>query len=135
MRVLYLTHSFPRYAGDAAGAFVLRLATALAHENVQVSVVAPATAKAPMHDVIEGVPVFRFRYAPRALETLAYEGNMASQVQASWGARVGLVGLLGAQLAAALNELRRGVFDIVHAHWWFPNGVAGAAASRWYGVP
>jgi len=135
MRVLYLTHSFPRHAGDLAGAFVLRLATALAAENVEVSVLAPATAKAPQRDVIEGVPVSRFRYAPRPLETLAYEGNMASQVQASWGARVGLLGLLGAELGFALNELRGGAFDIVHAHWWFPNGVVGAAASRWYGVP
>lgn len=135
MRVLFLTHSFPRYLGDAAGAFILRLATGLAREGVQVQVVAPATITAPPHDVIEGIPVSRFRYAPRTLETLAYEGNMASQVQASWGARVGLVGLLGAELGAALDELRRGSFDVVHAHWWFPNGVAGAAASRWYGVP
>src|SRR6476661_3492216 len=135
MRVLYLTHSFPRHAGDVAGAFILRLASALAAENVEVSVLAPATAKAPQRDIIEGVPVSRFRYAPRPLETLAYEGNMASQVQASWGARAGLLGLLGAELGSALNELRGGAFDIVHAHWWFPNGVAGAAASRWYGVP
>ncbi len=135
MRVLFLTHSFPRYVGDAAGAFVLRLATALASEDVLVHVVAPATITAPPRDVIEGIPVSRFRYAPRALETLAYQGNMASQVQASWGARIGLVGLLGAELGATLDELRRGAFDVVHAHWWFPNGVAGAAAARWHGVP
>lgn len=135
MRVLYLTHSFPRYAGDAAGAFILRLATALARENVHVQVVAPATLTAPPRDVIEGIPVCRFRYAPRALETLAYEGNMASQVQASWGARIGLVGMLAAEAGAALDQLRRESFDVVHAHWWFPNGVAGAVASRWSGAP
>lgn len=135
MRVLFLTHSFPRYLGDAAGAFILRLATGLARQGVEVHVVAPATVTAPPHDVIEGIPISRFRYAPRALETLAYEGNMASQVQGSWGARVGLVGLLGAELGAALDQLRHGSFEVVHAHWWFPNGVAGAAAARWHGVP
>lgn len=135
MRVLFLTHSFPRYVGDVAGAFVLRLATALAREDVTVHVVAPATVTAPRHDVIDGIAVSRFRYAPRALETLAYEGNMASQVQASWGARMGLVGLLAGELGAALEELRRDSFDLVHAHWWFPNAVAGAAAARWHGVP
>ena len=81
MRVLFLTHSFPRYAGDAAGAFVLRLATALAGQDVDVEVIAPATASTPARDRIDGVPVTRFRYAPRALETLAYEGNMATQVR------------------------------------------------------
>jgi hypothetical protein len=29
MRVLFLAHSFPRYSGDAAGSFLLRLALAL----------------------------------------------------------------------------------------------------------
>jgi glycosyltransferase involved in cell wall biosynthesis len=135
MRVLFLTHSFPRHVGDVAGAFVLRLATALADEGVAVKVIAPATATAPLQEVMEGVPVQRFRYAPRAFETLAYEGNMATQVRESWSAKLALVGLLGAELQAALTELRREQYDVIHAHWWFPNGVAAAAAARWSGLP
>ena len=135
MRVLFLTHSFPRHAGDAAGSFVLRLASALAGEDVAVQVLAPATAGAPPRETMDGIPVHRFRYAPRALETLAYEGNMATQVKESWSAKVALVGLLGAELQAALAELRRAPYDVVHAHWWFPSGVAAVAASRWAGLP
>jgi glycosyltransferase involved in cell wall biosynthesis len=135
MHVLFLTHSFPRCAGDVAGAFILRLATALANEDVSVHVVAPATSAAPARDVIDCIPITRFRYAPRALETLAYQGNMAAQVRDSWGARFGLVGLLGAELGAALGEMRRKRADLVHAHWWFPNGVAGVAAARWRRIP
>lgn len=135
MRALFLTHSFPRHAGDAAGSFILRLAAALANEDVAVKVIAPATSGAPAHDLLDGIPVTRFRYAPRAMETLAYEGNMATQVKESWGAKVGLVGLLGAEVRAALDETRREKFDLLHAHWWFPNGVAGAAAARWRSLP
>jgi glycosyltransferase involved in cell wall biosynthesis len=137
MRVLFLTHSFPRYEGDAAGSFVLRLATALAREGVEVRVIAPATVSAPAKAVIEGIPVSRFRYAPRRLETLAYEGNMASQVRASWGARIGLVGMLGAELGAAVGGWRaRGQnAELIHAHWWFPSGLVGAVAARVAGVP
>jgi glycosyltransferase involved in cell wall biosynthesis len=135
MHVLFLTHSFPRYAGDAAGGFILRLAIALANEDVAVHVIAPATAAAPAHDVLDGIPVTRFRYAPRSLETLAYEGNMASQVRESWGARAGLVGMLGAELRVAVRELRRQRADVLHAHWWFPSGVAGVAAARLRRVP
>jgi glycosyltransferase involved in cell wall biosynthesis len=135
MRVLFLTHSFPRYRGDMAGSFVLRLATALATHGVVVHVLAPATAGAPARDVIEGIPVSRFRYAPRALETLAYEGTMASQVLTSWKARAGLLGLLGAELGTILDETRREHYDAVHAHWWFPSGLAAMAATRWSGTP
>ena len=135
MRVLFLTHSFPRRDGDAAGAFVLRLASALGREDVAVKVLAPATADASREDLLDGIPVHRFRYAPHALETLAYEGNMATQVKESWTAKLALAGLLGAELRAAATELRRARYDLVHAHWWFPSGVAAVPAARWGGLP
>ena len=42
MRVLFLTHSYPRTSGDAAGAFLLHLAGALKAQDVEVTVIAPA---------------------------------------------------------------------------------------------
>ena len=42
MKVLFLTHSFPRFDGDGAGSFLLRLASALGQQGVHVRVVAPA---------------------------------------------------------------------------------------------
>lgn len=130
MRVLFLTHSFPRHAGDVAGSFVLRLATALGGEGVEVRVVAPAAEGVPARERIGDVAVERFRYAPRRLETLAYVGNMASQVRASWGARVALAGMLGAELAATLRAIRAFRPDLLHAHWWFPNALVGEWAGR-----
>lgn len=130
MRVLFLTHSFPRHAGDVAGSFVLRLATALGEEGVEVRVVAPAAEGVPTRERMGGIEVERFRYAPRRLETLAYVGNMASQVRASWGARVALAGMLGAELAATLRAIRAFRPELLHAHWWFPNALVGEWASR-----
>jgi glycosyltransferase involved in cell wall biosynthesis len=128
MRVLFLTHSFPRFAGDGAGSFVLRLATALGSEGVEVHVVAPSAADVPARERMGAVDVERFRYAPRRLETLAYTGNMASQVRESWGARVALGGMLAAELTASLRAVRTFRPDLVHAHWWFPNGLVGGWA-------
>ena len=65
MNVLFLTHSFPRREGDAAGSFILRLAVALREEGVKVNVVAPAAPGIPSSDTIEGIHVDRVRYAPR----------------------------------------------------------------------
>jgi len=42
MKVLFLTHSFPRHSGDAAGSFIHRLARALHGEGVETRVVAPS---------------------------------------------------------------------------------------------
>ena len=72
MRVLFLTHSYPRTPGDAAGAFLLHLATALKQQDVDVTVVAPAGDHLPAHEVLDGIPVHRFRYAPRRYQKLAY---------------------------------------------------------------
>jgi glycosyltransferase involved in cell wall biosynthesis len=125
MKVLFLTHSFPRKAGDAAGSFVLRLAVALRAEDVHVRVVAPAAAGFPESDEIEGIHVERFRYAPRRFEQLAYTGNMASDVASSWSAKLALVGFLGSDFVHAVRARRSFEPDVIHAHWWFPNGVVG----------
>ena len=135
MKVLFLTHSFPREPGDAPGAFVLRLATALRHEGIDTSVVAPGAPGVPDHSDFGDVSVARFRYAPRKYETLAYAGNMASQVQASWSARVTMLGFLGAEFRSAVRARRENEPDLVHAHWWFPNGLVGTWLSRMTNKP
>jgi glycosyltransferase involved in cell wall biosynthesis len=131
MKVLFLSHSFPRRLGDAPGSFVLRLATALREsEGIDTRVVAPGAPGLSESDTLEDVAVERFRYAPRKYETLAYGGNMATQVQASWGARAAMLGFLGAEFRSAVRARREYEPDIVHAHWWFPNGLVGTWLSR-----
>jgi glycosyltransferase involved in cell wall biosynthesis len=135
MKVLFLTHSFPRTPGDAPGSFVLRLAAALRNEGVETSVVAPAARGLEHHDRIDGIPVERFRYAPRRYETLAYAGNMATQVQSSWSAKVTMLGFLGAEFRSAVHARRSFEPDLVHAHWWFPNGLVGTWLARMANKP
>ena len=135
MNVLFLTHSFPRSEGDAAGSFILRLAVALRGEDINVRVVAPAAAGVPASAEIEGVSVERFRYAPRRFEKLAYTGNMASDVASSWSAKLALVGFLGSDFVHSVRTRRSFDPQVIHAHWWFPNGVVGAWLGRLAHVP
>ena len=135
LRVLFLTHAFPRWSGDAAGSFILRLARALRHVGIEVSVLAPHAADLPARDSIDGIEVIRFRYAPPSLETLAYTGTMAEQVRDSWAARLALGSLIGAGFWRVLREQRRVAPRLLHAHWWFPAGVVAAATSRLSGIP
>jgi len=135
MRALFLTHSFPREPGDAAGSFVLKLAVALRDQGIDVHVVAPSGDDLPPTDRFDGIPVERFRYAPRRYEKLAYAGNMHTQVRDSWGARLALLGFLGSEFGSAVHARRAFEPDIVHAHWWFPGGLVGTWLSRLSGVP
>ena len=42
MRVVFLTHNYPRWPGDLSGAFLATLAAALVRRGVEVRVVAPS---------------------------------------------------------------------------------------------
>jgi len=131
-RILFVTHNFPRFAGDAAGSFVLRLARALIDCGAHVHVLAPASAGLIARDTIEGVPVQRVRYARDDRQVLAYEGTMVEAVRASWGGRMAMLGMLW-HMARAVREAvatarNAGTpYDVIHAHWWFPSGL-----SAWY---
>jgi glycosyltransferase involved in cell wall biosynthesis len=135
MRVLFLTHSYPRTPGDAAGSFLLHLARALKDQDVEVTVVAPAGDHLPSDEVLEGVPVHRFRYAPRRFQRLAYTGQMAEEVNRSLSAKFALLGFLGSEFASGTRIRRQLEPALVHAHWWFPGGLVGSWLSSMAGIP
>ena len=135
MRALFLAHSYPRHAGDSAGSFLLRLAVGLRAAGVDVRVLAPAARGLAAEEELEGVPVARFRYAPRAWETLAYTGNMADDVAKSMSGKLALAGLISAGFVRVSAEIRRWRPDVVHAHWWFPAGLIALAPASIARVP
>ena len=120
MRVLFVTHAYPRHPSDAAGSFLHRLAVALRAADVDVHVLAPSGPDLLAEETIDGVPIRRFRYAPKGMESLAYTGTMAEQVLGSLRGKGALAGLLAAGSYAVHREVERLEPDVVHAHWWFP---------------
>lgn len=128
MRVLFVTHSFPRFSGDVAGAFILRLACALAEGGTEVRVLAPSAPRLSNIDTIEGIDVRRFRYAPKKWETLAYTGTMAEQVGDSFRGKAALAGMLSRGALAVRSAAAEFSPDVIHAHWWFPAGLLALAS-------
>ena len=121
MRVVFLTHNFPRFTGDLSGGFLATLAAALVRRGVEVRVVAPSDAGRGGEDQIDGVPVRRVRYASARAETLAYRGTMQSALRGPRGLGA-LAGLWRALRRAAREEAASA--DLLHAHWWVPAGLA-----------
>ncbi len=128
MRVVFLTHNYPRFAGDVSGAFLATLASALVRRGVEVRVVAPSDRGQGGEDELDGVLVRRVRYSWAAGETLAYRGTMQSALRAPSGIRA-LAGLWRALRRAAQEEMASGA-DLIHAHWWVPAGLAVPSSAR-----
>jgi len=123
VRILFVTHSFPRFRGDVAGAFILRLARALADGGTEVRVLAPSAPRLTNVETIDGIAVRRFRYAPKKWETLAYTGTMAEQVGDSFRGKAALAGMLSRGALAVRTAAAEFAPDVIHAHWWFPAGL------------
>lgn len=121
MRVVFLTHNYPRYHGDVAGAFLHPLAIALREAGEPVDVVAPADRGQGGTSALDGVPVHRVRYGSPSRERYAYTGSMQEAVRSP----AGLLALrrLHRSLRTATAHLASRD-TVVHAHWWIPAGLA-----------
>jgi glycosyltransferase involved in cell wall biosynthesis len=124
--VLHLASSFPRWEGDASGVFILDLCRVL---EAEVHVVAPHDAGAATDEVLDGVHVHRFRYAPDRFEVLAHRGGLLQAVRcpSRWP-------LLPIFFIAFWRRARAVDADVVHAHWWFPAGLVALLLGRPYVV-
>ncbi|MGH7628727.1 MAG: glycosyltransferase family 4 protein, partial [Gemmatimonadales bacterium] len=122
MRVVFVTHNYPRWPGDLSGSFLATLAAALIRRGHEVRVIAPSDAGKGGADAQGGIQVQRVRYAVPARETLAYSGRMQQAIRTP-GGLVALVDLWRAFRRAVRREVRAGA-DVVHAHWWIPAGMA-----------
>ncbi|MGH7700221.1 MAG: glycosyltransferase, partial [Gemmatimonadales bacterium] len=134
MRIVCVTHAYPRFDGDVAGAFVERLVLALARRGHTMAVVAPADQGRGGRELRHGVIVERVRYAPASWETLAYRGTMAEAVRSPLGvAAFASLVLRLARRAAVLAQAMSA--DLVHAHWWVPGGLGAWLLRRLGGPP
>ncbi|MFP5441190.1 MAG: hypothetical protein ACLGHJ_06840 [Gammaproteobacteria bacterium] len=80
MKVLVLASTFPRWPGDPQPTFIADFCRHL--PDCEVHVLVPGAAGAPAREVIDGVQVHHFRYAPLASwQTLAYGGGMLANVR------------------------------------------------------
>src|SRR4051794_6932870 len=122
MRILTITHNYPRWDGDRAGAFVARLAAETVRLGHSVRVVAPHAPGAAMREVQHGVEIVRARYGPDALERVGYTGALRQPMRATMLAPLMLPPFIARLRAVAAREAREFRPDVVHAHWWMPGG-------------
>ncbi|HJR17108.1 MAG TPA: glycosyltransferase [Gemmatimonadales bacterium] len=122
LRILTVTHNYPRFTGDPAGAFVARLARGAAARGHDVEVIAPHAPGTTLHQHEENLRLYRFRYGPDLLERVAYTGNLHQRTLRSPLAALAFPAFLLAFARAVRGAAARFRPDVIHAHWWLPSG-------------
>jgi teichuronic acid biosynthesis glycosyltransferase TuaC len=136
MRTLLFSTLYPSSVRPLHGIFVeTRLRELLSQKGVQTQVVAPvpwfwstdakhgdyaALARTPRHEVHNGIEVHHPRFA-----RLPKVGMSTAPLSLALGAR------------ATLGAIRRGGFDfdVIDAHYFYPDGVAAALLALWFNKP
>jgi glycosyltransferase involved in cell wall biosynthesis len=122
LRILTITHNYPRFAGDPAGAFVARISEGVAARGHEIEVIAPHAPGTATDERVADVRVRRFRYGPENLERVAYTGSLHGRALLSPLAALAFPGFLLAFARAVGGAVHRFVPDVLHAHWWVPGG-------------
>lgn len=127
-RLLVLASTYPRWEQDHEPGFVHALCRRLV-QDFEIIVGTPHAAGSPCRAVLDGVQVFRYRYAPAALETLVHGGGIVANLRRHRWKLLLVPGFLLAQCWQAWRLRRRFRPALVHAHWLFPQGLAARLAA------
>ena len=123
--LLVLASTYPRWENDHEPGFVHELAKRLGGD-FRVLALVPSAPGALGRETLDGVDVIRYRYAPRAWETLVNDGGIVTNLRrARWMALLVPTFVL-AQAWAVWRLLRTEQVDVIHAHWLLPQGLVVA---------
>ncbi|SFW61467.1 glycosyltransferase [Luteibacter sp. UNCMF366Tsu5.1] len=119
-RLIVLASTYPRWEDDHEPSFVHQLARRLT-SWFDVVVVCPHAAGAARREVMDGVQVERYRYAPGSLETLVNDGGITTNLRrAPWKWLLVPTFILGQWMTARRLVTANA---IVHAHWILTPGL------------
>jgi glycosyltransferase involved in cell wall biosynthesis len=126
LKVCVIGSTYPRDERDPLVPWLREAVGRMARRGHDMTVVVPSFKGLPSHS-IDGVPVLRFRYAPRAVESLTHDQGAPNKL------RNPLYNLLAppyiASGAAHLSYwAARRRFDVLHVHWPFPHSVLASLA-------
>ena len=126
--ILVLTSTFPRWHNDSEPGFVFELSRRLT-DKFSITVLAPRSPGAKDEEVMDGMRVMRFGYFFRSLENLAtHSGGIMGRLKANPFNYLLVPFFLLGQILALTRLLRRESFDLIHAYWIIPQGLAAHMA-------
>ncbi len=129
MKILFVTTSFPRWAGDARAPFILEAARAIHRRGVDVRVLAMHTPGSKSFEIWDGIEIYRPQYLPERWEILQSEGGGLPEVwKKMFIARLVVLPFLIVHIIYVLR-LSRGC-DLIHSNWTLSS--VAAWISSWF---
>ena len=128
-KILVIATTFPQSTNNLQPRFVIDLCKSV-KPLFQQRVIVPSGRDMAHQEIVEGLHVRRFRYFFKRNETLAY----ASGIMANLKSRPLRWTLLPFFTIGMVIETVRQLWnykpDLIHAHWWFPAGLAAVIALK-----
>ncbi len=120
-----MASTFPRWKGDTDPPFIYHLSLGLV-PHYEVHVLAPHHAGSAREELMDGIHVHRYRYAPSEWQMLAYDGGMLRKVKKNPFIALLLPSFLFCQWIELRSLQRQHGFSLIHAHWIIPQGLIAA---------
>ncbi|MCA9785815.1 MAG: glycosyltransferase, partial [Candidatus Cloacimonetes bacterium] len=136
LKILALTHTYPRYPGDTNGPFVEFLMEELAARGHSVRVLTAWDPELQLERPGRRVRLLAFRYAPvDSWHRLGYSRTIEADVRLKRTLLLLAPLLILAGTWRLWREVRRERPDLLHAHWFLPNGCMAGLVSWLTRVP
>ena len=136
MKLCILTTSFPRFKGDYAGVFVYNLSRCLSKRGITVEVISPHDYGSEFFEDWDNIRIHRFPYFyPHKYQKLCYRTGILENVSKDISATIQLPAFVLAEIVYTLRIMKRGNFDVIHAHWSLPQGLVGVFCKGIFQIP
>ena len=134
MKVLVIGSVYPRFEADNEVPWLRKSVATLRKANVEVEVMAPSYRGLKSH-TIDGVPVHRFRYAPKDLEILTHDEGAPTKMAKHPSMQLLAIPYCISGFFKCLWLAKTKKIDIIHAHWPFPHALIALGACKLFRIP
>lgn len=142
MKIVMLTTSFPRNNDDYLARWILELGQELEKIGTTSIIIAPHATGLNQSDIIGGMEVQRFKYAPEKFEVIGYgkflpHENTKSKTKTSilYIRNILLfIPFLISMMTSTIHVCKKAKPDVILSHWTFPAGLIGIVIAKILGI-
>jgi len=121
-KILITASTFPRYKGDTIPSFIYQYAKELS-EYFDIIVLCPFSKETVPFEIMDGIKVYRYKYLPFNLNSLAYRGGIGPRLRQNPLTVFQIPFFLFFQLVNIIKLVKKYNIKKIHAHWIIPQGI------------